>query len=182
MIDDRRMRVIHLAFITTFRQILLLCTHPPTALACKYRSFVLQNSTLVMPELVLQPQRRPTIEVLPGFTFHTENTTHILLPSDNGAFLNPLRQGNSSGKVSSVFCLVVVESLACLLRYVIANDLSDAATEVMRKKVEMNGFSEKPCRKILRPKRLSPREMHGTFFILHIILPSKLIQEICSLG
>ena len=31
------------------------------------------------------------------------------------------------------------------LRYVIANDLSDAATEVMRKNVEINGFSEIPA-------------------------------------
>lgn len=36
-------------------------------------------------------------------------------------------------------------SLTYFLRYVIANDLSDAATEVMRKNVEINGFSEKPA-------------------------------------
>jgi tRNA G26 N,N-dimethylase Trm1 len=35
--------------------------------------------------------------------------------------------------------------LTRFLRYVIANDLSDAATEVMRKNVEINGFSEKPA-------------------------------------
>jgi tRNA G26 N,N-dimethylase Trm1 len=32
-----------------------------------------------------------------------------------------------------------------LRRYVIANDLSNAATEVMRKNVDINGFSEKPA-------------------------------------
>ena len=32
--------------------------------------------------------------------------------------------------------------MTCFHRQVIANDLSDAATEVMRKNVEINGFSE----------------------------------------
>jgi tRNA G26 N,N-dimethylase Trm1 len=35
--------------------------------------------------------------------------------------------------------------LTCIIRHVIANDLSDTAAEVMRKNVEINGFSEKPA-------------------------------------
>jgi len=61
------------------------------------------------------------------------------------AQVNSLRQGDPSGKVSSDFYLAVAESLTHFSRYVIANDLSDAATEAMRKNVEINGFSEIPA-------------------------------------
>ena len=103
---DRRMGVILLTFVTTFRQTLLLRTHPPTTLACTYRTYVRQNSTLVMPEpgpqRQQQQQQHPTIEVPPGFTLHTENTTHILLPSDNGAFLNPVQEFNRDLSVACI--------------------------------------------------------------------------------
>ena len=50
-----------------------------------------------------QPQQtRPTIEVPPGFTLHSENTTHILLPSDNGAFLNPVQEFNRDLSVACI--------------------------------------------------------------------------------
>jgi hypothetical protein len=62
----------------------------------------------------------------------------------HGAQVDSLRQGDSSGKVRSVSFLVA-ESLTHSLRYVIANDLSDAATEAMKKNVEINGFSEIPA-------------------------------------
>ena len=66
-------------------------------------------------------------------------------PVGHGAQVSSLRQGDPSGKVRSVFYLIVAESLTYFLRHVIANDLSDAATEVMRKNVEINGFSEIPA-------------------------------------
>ena len=53
-----------------------------------------------MPELASQQQ--PTIEVPPGFTLHSENTTHILLPSDNGAFLNPVQEFNRDLSVACI--------------------------------------------------------------------------------
>jgi tRNA G26 N,N-dimethylase Trm1 len=46
--------------------------------------------------------------------------------------------------------------LTCSLRYVIANDLSDAATEVMRKNVEINGFSEIPADPGIPGSKLTP--------------------------
>ena len=60
------------------------------------------------------------------------------------AQVNSLCQGDPSGKVRSVFYLATAKILTSLFRRVIANDLSDAATEVMRKNVEINGFSEIP--------------------------------------
>ena len=53
-----------------------------------------------MPEPT--PQEQPTIEVPPGFTLHSENTTHILLPSDNGAFLNPVQEFNRDLSVACI--------------------------------------------------------------------------------
>ena len=46
-------------------------------------------STLVVPE---------------GYTLHTENSSHILLPNDNGAFLNPVQEFNRD---LSVACITV---------------------------------------------------------------------------
>ncbi|KAF9779174.1 N2 N2-dimethylguanosine tRNA methyltransferase [Thelephora terrestris] len=158
-----------------------------------------------MPEQI--PQQQPNIEVPPGFTLHSENTTHILLPSDNGAFLNPVQEFNRDLSVACIRVwseewnrvkearwraaqekkakkpekrlkdskvaersteakdkefrmqkFVLLEALSAtglrairyakeipLVKYVIANDLSNAATEVMRKNVDINGFSEKPA-------------------------------------
>ena len=48
------------------------------------------------------PQQQPAIEVPPGFTLHTENTTRILLPSDNGAFLNPVQEFNRDLSVACI--------------------------------------------------------------------------------
>ena len=41
--------------------------------------------------------------------------------------------------------LLSLRVLTFFRRYVIANDLSNAATEVMKKNVDINGFSEKPA-------------------------------------
>jgi len=53
-----------------------------------------------MPEA--SSQQQPAIEVPPGFTLHSENTTHILLPSDNGAFLNPVQEFNRDLSVACI--------------------------------------------------------------------------------
>ena len=53
-----------------------------------------------MPEQ--NSQQQPAIEVPPGFTLHSENTTHILLPSDNGAFLNPVQEFNRDLSVACI--------------------------------------------------------------------------------
>ena len=100
VIDDRLMRVLSATSVATFRQTFLQHSHSPIIFTCKYRLYIRQNSTLVMPEAA--PQQQPAIEVPPGFTLHSENTTHILLPSDNGAFLNPVQEFNRDLSVACI--------------------------------------------------------------------------------
>lgn len=45
-----------------------------------------------------------TLAVPEGYTLHTENSSHILLPKDNGAFLNPVQEFNRD---LSVACITV---------------------------------------------------------------------------
>lgn len=94
------MRVLSATSVATLRQALLRRPYCPIPLTCKYRLYIRQNSTLVMPEV--SPKRQPSIEVPPGFTLHSENTTHILLPSDNGAFLNPVQEFNRDLSVACI--------------------------------------------------------------------------------
>lgn len=42
------------------------------------------------------------ITVPDGFSLHTENTSHILLPNDNGAFLNPVQEFNRDLSVACI--------------------------------------------------------------------------------
>ena len=100
VIDDRLMRVLSVKSVTTLRQALLRRPRTPIAPTCKYCLYVRHASTLVMSEPALQQQ--PTIEVPPGFTLHSENTTHILLPGDNGAFLNPVQEFNRDLSVACI--------------------------------------------------------------------------------
>lgn len=44
------------------------------------------------------------ITIPDGYTLHTENTSHILLPSNNEAFLNPIQEFNRD---VSVACITV---------------------------------------------------------------------------
>jgi tRNA (guanine26-N2/guanine27-N2)-dimethyltransferase len=37
-----------------------------------------------------------------GFTLHTENTSHILMPSSNEAFLNPVQEFNRDLSVAAI--------------------------------------------------------------------------------
>jgi len=100
MIVDRLMRVLSVTSVTTLRQALLRRPHSPITPACKYCLYIRHASTLVMPEP--SPHQQSTIEVPPGFTLHSENTTHILLPSDNGAFLNPVQEFNRDLSVACI--------------------------------------------------------------------------------
>ena len=84
----------------TLRQALLRRSHSPITFTCKYHLYTRHNSTLVMPEA--SPKHQPPIEVPYGFTLHSENTTHILLPSDNGAFLNPVQEFNRDLSVACI--------------------------------------------------------------------------------
>lgn len=47
-------------------------------------------------------QRCMAITVPDGFTLHTENTSHILLPSNNEAFLNPIQEFNRDLSVAAI--------------------------------------------------------------------------------
>ena len=49
-----------------------------------------------------------------------------------------------TGKVRPASHFAATESLTCFLISVIANDVSDAATEVLRKNVEISGFLKYP--------------------------------------
>jgi hypothetical protein len=44
----------------------------------------------------------PSIVVPDGLTLHKENTTYILLPTSNGAFLNPIQEFNRDLSVASI--------------------------------------------------------------------------------
>jgi len=94
------MRVLSATSVATLYRSLLRRSYSPLVLICKYRLHVRHNSTLVMPEA--SPKHQPSIEVPPGFTLHSENTTHILLPSDNGAFLNPVQEFNRDLSVACI--------------------------------------------------------------------------------
>jgi hypothetical protein len=99
MIDDRPMRVLSAASVTTLHRTFLRHTHLSITLACKYRLYIRRNSTFAMPE---QTRQQHAIEVPSGFTLHSENTTHILLPSDNCAFLNPVQEFNRDLSVACI--------------------------------------------------------------------------------
>ena len=47
-------------------------------------------------------QTPPDLVVPEGYTLHSENTAHILLPSDNGAFLNPVQEFNRDLSVACI--------------------------------------------------------------------------------
>ena len=97
---DQLMRVLSATSVATHHRALLRRSYSPLVLACKYRLHIRHNSTLVMPEA--SPKHQSSIEVPPGFTLHSENTTHILLPSDNGAFLNPVQEFNRDLSVACI--------------------------------------------------------------------------------
>jgi tRNA G26 N,N-dimethylase Trm1 len=43
-----------------------------------------------------------SITVPDGFTLHAENTSHIILPNNNGAFLNPVQEFNRDLSVACI--------------------------------------------------------------------------------
>jgi hypothetical protein len=100
VIDDRLMRAFPVHPSQRSARTLLRRSHSPFTLSCKYHLYTRQNSTLAMPEQT--PQQPPTIEVPHWFHPSSENTTHILLPSDNGAFLNPVQEFNRDLSVACI--------------------------------------------------------------------------------
>lgn len=53
--------------------------------------------------LTMPPADPPPDLIVPdGYTLHSENTSHILLPSDNGAFLNPVQEFNRDLSVACI--------------------------------------------------------------------------------
>ena len=48
------------------------------------------------------PSAPPSIAVPEGYTLHSENSAHILLPNDNGAFLNPVQEFNRDLSVACI--------------------------------------------------------------------------------
>ncbi|KAF7793124.1 hypothetical protein EIP86_004233 [Pleurotus ostreatoroseus] len=52
--------------------------------------------------MTTQAEVPPTITVPEGFRLHSENTSHILLPDDNGAFLNPVQEFNRDMSVACI--------------------------------------------------------------------------------
>lgn len=52
--------------------------------------------------MTTQAEVPPTITVPEGFSLHSENTSHILLPNDNGAFLNPVQEFNRDMSVAAI--------------------------------------------------------------------------------
>ena len=57
---------------------------------------------LLRPIMTTQAEVPPTITVPEGFRLHSENTSHILLPDDNGAFLNPVQEFNRDMSVACI--------------------------------------------------------------------------------
>jgi tRNA (guanine26-N2/guanine27-N2)-dimethyltransferase len=45
---------------------------------------------------------QPALTVPEGFTLHTENNSHILLPSSNEAFVNPVQEFNRDISVACI--------------------------------------------------------------------------------
>lgn len=48
------------------------------------------------------PEAPDAIVVPEGYTLHSENSAHILLPNDNGAFLNPVQEFNRDLSVACI--------------------------------------------------------------------------------
>lgn len=62
---------------------------------------LLRNLRLSLTILCRRYMASP-ITVPEGFTLHTENTSHILLPSNNEAFLNPVQEFNRDISVAAI--------------------------------------------------------------------------------
>ena len=67
----------------------------PTKLVYTYCHFCFST-------MAAAPSPSESIVVPEGYTLHSENTAHILLPSDNGAFLNPIQEFNRDLSVACI--------------------------------------------------------------------------------
>jgi tRNA (guanine26-N2/guanine27-N2)-dimethyltransferase len=59
----------------------------------------LASCSTVVPRFMANPGQ---ISVPEGFTLHSENNSHILLPSSNEAFLNPVQEFNRDTSVACI--------------------------------------------------------------------------------
>ena len=87
LIRDRKTFPLHPARM--LRQALLRRSHSPITRTCKSRLYTPYISSFA-------------IEVPPSFTFHSEKTTHVLLPSNHDVFLNPVQEFTRGLSVSCI--------------------------------------------------------------------------------
>lgn len=66
------------------------------------RPLCLQNQRKLGYRLLAHMATEAPITVPEGFTLHTENTSHILLPPGNQAFLNPVQEFNRDLSVACI--------------------------------------------------------------------------------
>ena len=81
------------------------CVPSPAALTIiflTFRHLRLQSAHLALRRTVHMTGTLEPIVVPEGFTLHTENTSHILLPSTNEAFLNPIQEFNRDLSVAAI--------------------------------------------------------------------------------
>ena len=67
-----------------------------------FSSMGLLRSLHLRLTILCQRYMASPITVPEGFTLHTENTSHILLPSNNKAFLNPVQEFNRDISVAAI--------------------------------------------------------------------------------
>ena len=65
------------------------------------RPFINLALKRLFPSMANEPPAGALV-VPEGFTLHTENTSSILLPTDNGAFLNPVQEFNRDLSVACI--------------------------------------------------------------------------------
>jgi tRNA (guanine26-N2/guanine27-N2)-dimethyltransferase len=55
-----------------------------------------------MASNILSQGEEPLVTIPEGYVLHTENTSHILLPTENEAFLNPVQEFNRDLSVACI--------------------------------------------------------------------------------
>jgi hypothetical protein len=88
---------------------------------------------------------QPSITVPQGYTLHKENTTHILLPEENGAFLNPVQEFNRD---LSVACIRIWSERADRAKQM---KWSDRQVKQSAKKIKPSGQGGICSRSIVQP-------------------------------
>lgn len=92
---------------------------------------------------------QPAITIPDGFTLHTENTSHILLPSTNETFLNPIQEFNRD------------LSIACITTWSEAlNKTKEAKWKLAQEKRAKRGGDKKRLKGKRKVLRSSKRHSH----------------------